>query len=193
MEENEDIRVLNKKADLEETVLVAQARKGDKTAFGKLVKTHQRRVLRMVVGMTGDLDTAMDIVQDAFIRAYKALDRFEEGKPFYPWLSTIATNLTLNHFKKSRRETSLDPVKHDQIDNAADPLYKMQIDENNRRLMAAVRELPEQYRVVFILRNFEDLSYEEIATRLDISVGTVDSRLYRARRRLMELLKDLLE
>ena len=193
MEENKDIRVLNRKTDQEEPVLVTRARQGDKAAFGQLVKLHQRRVLRMVVGMTGDLDTAMDIVQDAFIRAYKALDRFEEGQPFYPWLSTIATNLALNHFKRSRRETSLDPVKDDQIDTAADPLHKLQMDENNRRLMAAVGELPEQYRVVFVLRNFEDLSYEEIAARLDISVGTVDSRLYRARRRLMELLKDLLE
>lgn len=193
MEENKDIRVLNKKTDPDETSLVTRARKGDKSAFGKLVKMHQRRVLRMVVGMTGDVDTAMDIVQESFIRAYKALDRFEEGLPFYPWLSTIATNLTLNHFKKTRRETSLDPVKHERADSSADPLHSMQIEENDRRLMEAVKELPEQYRTAFILRNFEDLSYEDIAVRLDISIGTVDSRLYRARRLLVEKLKDLLE
>jgi RNA polymerase sigma-70 factor (ECF subfamily) len=194
LEENRDIRVLNKKTDPDETFLVARARQGDKAAFGQLVKLHQRRVLRMVVGMTGDLDTAMDIVQDSFIRAYKAMDRFEEGKPFYPWISTIATNLTLNHLKKSRRETGLDPVKHEQrAESDADPLYRMQMDENNRRLMQAVQELPEQYRTVFVLRNFEDLSYDEIAARLNISIGTVDSRLYRARRRLVEQLKDLLE
>lgn len=193
MEENKDITVLNKKVEPDESALVARARRGDKTAFGGLVKRFQRRVLRMVVGMTGDVDAAMDIVQESFIRAYTALERFEEGQPFYPWLSTIATNLTLNYLKKSGRETSLDLDRHGQTDTAADPLEKLQLDENNRRFLQAVQELPEQYRAVFILRNFEELSYEEIAERLNISVGTVDSRLFRARRRLVEELKDLLE
>jgi len=184
---------LNRTGAPDETALVARARKGDKSAYGQLVKMYQRRVMRMVVSMTGDVDTAMDIVQDSFIRAYKALDRFEEGQPFYPWLSTIATNLTMNYFKKSRRETGLEAVEHEQAEPAADPLNRMQLEENDRRLMAAVQELPEQYRAVFILRNFEDLSYEEIAARLEISVGTVDSRLYRARRQLLEKLKDLLD
>jgi RNA polymerase sigma-70 factor (ECF subfamily) len=193
LEENREIRVLNRTGAPDETALVARARKGDKSAYGQLVKMYQRRVMRMVVSMTGDVDTAMDIVQDSFIRAYKALDRFEEGQPFYPWLSTIATNLTMNYFKKSRRETGLEAVEHEQAEPAADPLNRMQLEENDRRLMAAVQELPEQYRAVFILRNFEDLSYEEIAARLEISVGTVDSRLYRARRQLLEKLKDLLD
>lgn len=183
---------MNRKADRDEKELMSRARKGDKTAFGHLVKANQRRLMRMVVGMTGDIDTAMDIVQESFIRAWQALDRFEEGKPFYPWISTIATNLTLNHFKKSGREVGLDPVKHEQADKA-DPLYQMQMDESNRRLMEAVQELPEQYRTVFVLRNFENLSYDDIAARLGISVGTVDSRLYRARRQLVEKLQDLLE
>jgi RNA polymerase sigma-70 factor (ECF subfamily) len=193
LEENKDIRVLNRKADPDETELIIRARKGDKASFGRLVKKHQKRVLRMVVGMTGDIDSAMDIVQDSFIRAYRALDRFEEGQPFYPWLSTIATNLAINHFKKYRRETSLEVIQHQEPKSAADPLRQMQLEENDRRLMEAIRELPEQYRVVFVLRNFEDLSYEEIASRLEISIGTVDSRLYRARRQLVEKLKDLLE
>lgn len=193
MEENKDIRVLNTTTDPGEAVLVRQARRGDKTAFGRLVKMHQRRVLRMVIGMTGDLDSAMDIVQESFIRAYRALDRFEEGQPFYPWLSTIATNLTLNYFKRSRRETSLDAVEREQMATANDPLSRIQREESDRRFMEAVQELAEPYRTVFILRNFEELSYEEIAARLKISVGTVDSRLYRARRQLLDKLKDLLE
>ncbi len=147
----------------------------------------------MVVGMTGDLDTALDIVQDSFIRAYHALERFEEGQPFYPWLSTIATNLTLNHLRRRKRQTSLDDEYRDRAGSEHTPLEKMQLAENERRLMDAVKKLPEQYRTVFILRTFEDLSYEEIAARLNISVGTVDSRLYRARRRLVDELKDLLE
>jgi RNA polymerase sigma-70 factor (ECF subfamily) len=147
----------------------------------------------MVLGMTGDMDAAMDIVQDSFVRAYKALDRFQEGHPFYPWISTIATNLTLNYLKRSRREKSLDQEDRERPAAGADPLHKLQAAENDRRFMAAVDELPKQYRTVFILRTFEDLSYDEIATRLNISVGTVDSRLFRARRQLLEKLKDLLE
>jgi RNA polymerase sigma-70 factor (ECF subfamily) len=193
LEENKEINVLNTKADPDETDLIIRAKRGDKNAFGRLVKRHQKRVLRMVVGMTGDIDSAMDIVQESFIRAYGALDRFEEGKPFYPWLSTIATNLTINFIKKGRREIGLDAVGQEKIKSGADPLRGIQLKENDRRLMQAVQELPDQYREVFILRNIEDMSYEDIAARLEISIGTVDSRLYRARRQLLEKLKDLLE
>lgn len=147
----------------------------------------------MIVGMTGDIDSAMDIAQDSFIRAYHALGRFEEGQPFYPWLSTIATNLTLNHLRRRKRQTSLDDEYRERADTERNPLEKMQIAENDRRFMDAVQKLPDQYRTVFILRTFEQLSYEEIAVRLGISVGTVDSRLFRARRKLVEELRDLLE
>ena len=193
MEENKDIRVLHRKVEPEEALLVNRARGGDKAAFGRLVQLFQRRLLRMILGMIRNLDAAMDIVQESFVRAYQALDRFEEGQPFYPWLSTIAVNLALNHLKRSSRETSLDPVTHDRPGTDPGPFEKLQLAENDRRFMEAVHELPEQYRTVFILRNFEELGYEEIAARLAISVGTVDSRLYRARRLLVEKLKDLLE
>ena len=193
MEENKDIRVLNRKVEPEEALLVNRARGGDKAAFGRLVQLFQRRLLRMVLGMIRNLDAAMDIVQESFVRAYQALDRFEEGQPFYPWLSTIAVNLALNHIKRSSRETGLDPVTHDRPGADPNPLEKLQLAENDRHFMEAVHDLPEQYRTVFVLRNFEELGYEEIAARLAISVGTVDSRLYRARRLLVEKLKDLLE
>lgn len=193
MEEKRDTKVIKTKPEPDETQLLAQAKGGDKTAFGRLVRMHQRRVLRMVMSMVGDLDVAMDIVQDGFIRAYHALDRFEEGQPFYPWLSTIATNLTLNHLRRNKRQTSLDDSHREQADPAPDPLEKLQTEENERRFMEAVQRLPDEYRTVFVLRTFEQLSYDEIAARLKISMGTVDSRIYRARRRLMDELKDLLE
>jgi RNA polymerase sigma factor (sigma-70 family) len=193
LEEKRDTKVIRAKPEPDEAQLTAQAKGGDKAAFGRLVKLHQRRVLRMVTAMVGDLDVAMDIVQESFIRAYHALDRFEEGQPFYPWLSTIATNLALNQLRKNKRQTSLDDSYHEQADPALDPLEKLQTDENQRRFMAAVQNLPEEYRSVFVLRTFDQLSYDEIAARLKISMGTVDSRLFRARRRLMDELKDLLE
>ncbi len=177
----------------DEASLIALARDGNKNAFSGLVRLHQARVLRMAIGMIGDLDSAMDIVQDSFIRAWQALDRFEEGQPFYPWVSKIASNLAINHIRKHSRQASLDEENIEPSSNEPDPFKKMQLDENERRFMQAVRELPDQYRIVFILRTFEDLSYEEIAQRLDIAPGTVDSRLYRARRLLVEKLGDLLD
>ncbi len=191
MEENKDIRVVHTEDEIEPGLIV-RAKEGDKNAFGQLVKKHQQRVLRMVVAMTGDLDSAMDIVQDSFIRAYKALDSFEAGRPFYPWLSTIATNLTFNYLKRGKREVSFNPDR-DTRASADDPLRKLRVDENDRRLLDAVKELPEPYRSVFVLRSFEHCTYDEIAKKLKISQGTVDSRLYRARRILLEKLKDLLE
>jgi RNA polymerase sigma factor (sigma-70 family) len=193
LEENKEIRVINGEADLSEAALIAAARKGDKSAFGSLVKSHQKKVLRMVIGMVGDPDSAMDIVQESFVRAWQAMDRFEGGQPFQPWISRIASNLAINHIKRSGRLRSLDDEVIQRAINDPDPLQKMQLDENDRRFMQAVRELPAQYRLVFVLRTFENLSYEEIADRLDIASGTVDSRLYRARRMLVDKLKDLLD
>lgn len=147
----------------------------------------------MVLGMTGELDSAMDIVQESFIKAYLALNRFQEGQPFYPWLSKIASNLAINHIKRSSRQTSLDDVTGQYVDRSPDPLARLQLKEGDRRFMDAVNELSPPYRAVFILRNFEEMSYEDIAARLDISIGTVDSRLYRARRTLVNKLKEYLD
>lgn len=171
---------------------MAHARKGDKNAFGRLVKMYQRRLLRMVLGMTGDSDAAMDIVQESFVKAYQAMARFEEGQPFYPWLSTIAVNLSINRARRTRRESSLDAASEEYRDYGPDPQATLQMKETDRRFLEAVRELPSAYREVFILRSFEELDYEEIARRLGISVGTVDSRLYRARRALVDKLKEFL-
>jgi len=191
LEEKEKIGV-PETAGPSEPELVARARRGDKSAFGLLVKMHQRRLLRMALGMTGDSDSAMDIVQESFVKAYQALDRFEEGQPFYPWLSTIAVNLVINRSRRTKRESRLDSAADDYRDRGPDPQETLQMKETERRFLEAVRELPDAYREVFILRSFEELDYEEIARRLGISVGTVDSRLYRARRALVDKLKEFL-
>lgn len=193
MEEKKQIRVIEEDESPDDRVLVVRTRNGDKSAFGLLVRKYQLRVLRMVMAMIGDLETAKDIVQESFIRAYQNLDRFMVERPFYPWLSKIATNLTLNHIKRGGREVSMDDeTTAPAVSHQDNPLDKLQANESDKRFMAAVNKLPEQYRVVFVLRNFEDLGYSEIAERLEISIGTVDSRIYRARRILMEELKDLL-
>ena len=193
MEEKKEIRVLEEDEGSDDRILVVRTRNGDKSAFGLLVRKYQLRVLRMVMAMIGDLETAKDIVQESFIKAFQNLDRFMVERPFYPWLSKIATNLTLNHIKRGGREVSMDDeTTAPAVSHRDNPLDKLQANESDKRFMAAVNKLPEQYRVVFVLRNFEELGYSEIADRLEISIGTVDSRIYRARRTLMEELKDLL-
>jgi len=175
--------------------LIKATRDGDKNAYGRLVLKYQKRVYRFVAALLGRTDTAEDMVQEAFVKGYLALNDFELGRPFYPWISTIARNLALNHIKRDERErpiSEIDDFLYQVPDSSANPLERMIEKENDKRLLRAIMALPIQFRSVFILRMFEKMSYEEIARYLNISVGTVDSRLHRARERLVEALKDSL-
>lgn len=179
----------------DDRVDILLAQDGDKDAYGKLVLEYQKRLYRFIFMMLGSKDTTEDIVQEAFVKGYLALGSFDSNKPFYPWLATIARNLALNRIKKAEKEkpaSEYDDLISTVPDKAANPLDSIINKENDRRLAQAVAALPEQYRVVFALRTFEKLSYEEIAGQLNIAIGTVDSRLYRAREKLVHLLKDLL-
>jgi len=178
-----------------EQELIRDARRGDKAAFGRLIRRHQKRLFRFVYGLVGTFDQTEDIVQEAFVKAYSAIATFEEGRDFYPWLSTIARNLALNQIARDRKEESLDLIHEHGFDPPSGelgPLEQLITGESQRRFYAALRALPEPYRTVFVLRHFEELSYDEIAGQLKIPPGTVDSRLYRARQLLVEALKDLL-
>jgi len=173
--------------------LIAASGRGDKRAYGELVLKYQKRLYRLVFMMLGRIDATEDIVQDAFVKAYRALDTFEIDKPFYPWIATIGRNLALNYLKKTARETSLAELDDDTAvlaDRADNPLDRLIDRENERRFARAVLALPEKYRTVFVLRMFEKLSYDQIARQLDLSPGTVDSRLFRAREKLVAMLKD---
>lgn len=178
-----------------EQALILAARNGDKKAFGQLLRCHQKRLFRFVLGLVGSFDQAEDIVQEAFVKAYQALDTFEMGRNFYPWLSTIARNRALNLIAREERKESLDKIQEQGFDTASNdpgPLAQVISSENQQLFYAALKKLPEQFRVVFVLRHFDELSYDEIAKQLKIAHGTVDSRLFRARQLLVEALKDLL-
>ncbi|MEW5794895.1 MAG: sigma-70 family RNA polymerase sigma factor [Candidatus Zixiibacteriota bacterium] len=178
-----------------EQELIRAARGGDKGAFGQLIRGHQKRLFRFVYGLVGSFDQAEDIVQEAFVKAYEALDKFETGRDFYPWLATIARNKALNMIAREERKESLDKIQEQGFDTPtgqADPLDQLLADENQRRFYAALKGLPETYRIVFVMRHFEEMSYDQISEQLKIPPGTVDSRLYRARQLLVEALKDLL-
>ena len=194
-EETARLEVDGGEARAAEQELIAAARGGDKRAFGQLIRRHQKRLFRFVLGLVGSFDQAEDIVQEAFVKAYQALDTFEMGRDFYPWLSTIARNRALNLIARDERKESLDKIQEQGFDSSSgrpDPLAQVIASENQQRFFEALKALPEQYRTVFVLRHFEDMSYEEISRQLKIARGTVDSRLYRARQLLVDALKDLL-
>ncbi len=178
-----------------ERKLVEAAQNGDKKAFGDLIRLHQKKLFRYIYGLVGSFDQAEDIVQEAFVRAYGALDTFKPEYSFYPWLSTIARNLAYTQVNREERKESLDNLTEKGFDKAtADlgPLDLMLDAESEKRFYKALMTMPVTYRSVFVLRHFENMDYVQIAHYLKIPPGTVDSRLYRARKYLMDELKDLL-
>lgn len=174
--------------------LVKKALKGDGHAFESIVKKYQKQLyftIRKIVSGHEDTD---DVLQDTFIKAFNRLDTYKAEYPFYPWLHRIAVNTAINHYKKkgTHKESSLDemldegnpfPAKH------RNPQRELEQNELNEQVKFALEKLPIDQKVVFLLRTSDELSYEEISTHLNISIGTVMSRLSRARGKLRILLR----
>jgi RNA polymerase sigma-70 factor (ECF subfamily) len=175
---------------------VVRTLEGDQEAFEAIVHNYQRRVYAVALRMTRRHEVADDIVQETFVRAYTQLHRFELGRPLAPWLTRIAVNLSINHLTgRVRREQPLEDEKPvDRIrtadENSPNPLKSLLSAEFARALALAVEKLPPEQKAVFVLRVNEEMRYDEIAESLGISAGTVMSRLYRARTKLKEMLKD---
>lgn len=170
---------------------IEQARRGDRAAFGELVKRYQRRAYAVAYGLVGNRDDALELAQESFVKAYRAMGRFNTEMPFYPWLYRIVRNTCLNHLKKrSRRsEASLDGMMAQGTDfPAADrgPAESAGADELRRRLARSMQRLTGPHREILSLRHIDELSYEEIAQVLEVPNGTVMSRLHAARRALRE-------
>lgn len=176
---------------MDEWEQIRRCRAGSTSAFEPLVRRHEGRALAFAGSLLGDPDEAADVVQEAFVRAYRNLDRLEEGSRFGPWLRTILRNLCLDCLRSARhrreerwpesvgRELAREP-------RASDTVLR---DELATRVMDAVAELDEPHRAVLVLRELEGLGYAEIADSLGIAEGTVASRLYHARRKLREILE----
>ncbi|MEA2031621.1 MAG: sigma-70 family RNA polymerase sigma factor [candidate division Zixibacteria bacterium] len=194
-EENNPSLVIPSEEEKTEPYLIEAAQEGDKKAFGQLIRRYQKRLFRFVYGLVGSFDTTEDIVQEAFIKAYRALGTFKAGYDFYPWLSTIARNTAFNSIRRDERKESLDSLQekgYDTTTTELGPLEQLLDSEGQYRFYKAVKALPVKYRTVFVLRHFENMGYTDIAASLKIPPGTVDSRLYRARKLLLEELNDLL-
>jgi RNA polymerase sigma-70 factor, ECF subfamily len=181
--------------EVNERKLVEAAQNGDQRAFGQLIRLHQKKLFRFIASLVGSVDQADDVVQEAFVRAWQNLKSFRTEYDFYPWLSTIARNLAYNELRRQEKTQSLDQMKEsgfNPVDTELGPLEKMMNGEMQERFYKALWAMPVLYRSVFVLRHFEDMDYAQIGSYLKIPPGTVDSRLYRARRYLLDELKDLL-
>jgi RNA polymerase sigma-70 factor (ECF subfamily) len=173
----------------EDSFLIARARQGDLRAFEEIVRLYQRRVYGVALRIVRAHDVADDVAQEAFVRAWRSLDRFELGRPFGPWVCRIAANLAVNHVRSPRaREEGLPEGHAETRGDDPGPLAAVLDAEARRVLDEAVAGLPLEQRAVFVLRAVEEMSYGEIASALGISPGTVMSRLFRARERLARAL-----
>ncbi len=184
-------------ATLDEAAVVLEARQGSREAFGALVKAYQRRAYAIAFTFVRNREDALELAQESFARAYKAMHRFDARRPFYPWLYRIIKNTCLNHLKRKRRhgEISLEGLQaagYDPADDTIGPERAAALTDLQRAIAHAMERLRPEHREILMLRHFEELSYAEIAACLDIPEGTVMSRLHAARRSLrMELEGDV--
>lgn len=182
----------------DETALVAQSREGDTRAFGELVRRYEGKIFRLAQHVTQNREDAEDVLQETFMKAYEHLDQFQGNSKFYTWIVRIAVNQAL--MKLRRRKTDRSVSLDENIDTGEDtivreiaawdedPEQRFSRDELGRILDSAVQSLDAPYRSVFVLRDIDELSTEETAEALGLSVPAVKSRLLRARLQLREKL-----
>ena len=185
-------------APFDEAALVARAKDGDANAFTDLVKQYDRRIFRMAKQITQNDEDAEDVLQEAFLKAYSHLDDFQGNSKFYTWIVRIAVNEALMKLRKRRSDRTV-PLD-DPIDTGEDvvareiavwdetPEDKYSRDELGEILDEAIQSLKPAYRTVFILRDIEEMSIEETAEALNLSISAVKSRLLRARLQLRDKL-----
>jgi RNA polymerase sigma-70 factor, ECF subfamily len=172
---------------------------GRERAFTELMDRYSRRIVNYIYRIIGDRDRAEDLLQDTFVRVYRNIDRFDQTRKFSTWLYTIATNLAKNELRNAGRSPLMyfqnlfyrkeDQEMFEAVDTANKPddeLYKSQLKD---LVAQAVEKLPERHKLVFTLRETQGKSYEEIAEILDCNIGTVKSRLNRARARFAQIIE----
>ena len=176
-----------------ESELIRAAQAGDRLAYDELVRRHQRNVYRWAYNVVRSHDAADEVAQEVFVRTYMALDRIDPERPLGSWLCRTAVNVALNTVRKQRFRTQWAEENKPDVDSAGnqpDAVFRQH--ELIRRLEQGIHNLPPMYRTVLLLRTREQLSYGEIAKVLGVSIGTVMSRLARARKRLRKELGEFL-
>lgn len=182
----------------EDNLLIERSKKGDLSAFDDLVRHYEKHVYNYAYRMTQNYDDANDIAAEAFIKAFQAIDRFRGDSNFSTWLFRIVTNIFLDRRKRTKNQINIPLDEYIELeensiarqfeDPAPDPLELLQETERNETLQQAINDLPDYQRVMVLLFHTQGLSYEEIAEIVDLPIGTVKSRLNRARLALRQKL-----
>ncbi|UCG62572.1 MAG: RNA polymerase sigma factor [Candidatus Zixiibacteriota bacterium] len=179
-----------------DAALVMHIKAGDKAALGKLVEKHKKLAFRLALGLVGNKDDAYDISQEAFLRVYRSADTFNVDQPFLPWFYTIISNLCRTWLRRrSRRDhrmVDINDASYLLVDNTS-PDYLVEKEETIAKLRQCLLELPFDDREIIMLQHFRGMSYDEIAELLGIPRGTVMSRLYYARKKLAQLMRQYYE
>jgi RNA polymerase sigma-70 factor (ECF subfamily) len=192
-------------ADVTESELIRQAQNGDTGAFDELVGRFRNRVFGMIYNMVHNEQDAWDLAQDSFVKAWKSIGRFRGQSSFYTWLYRIVMNVTIDWLRKKQVKGSgaefddsiqlkdIDPASRTVPKADALPHQKMERQEIRARIEAAIAQLSPEHRAVILMKEMEDMQYHEIAESLGCSIGTVMSRLFYARKRLQNMLRDVYE
>ncbi len=191
---------------LDELELVKRSKNKDRKAFNELMLAYQRRIFNIMYRFTGDYEEAKDLTQDVFIKVFKSLDSLKEDKKFKSWIIAIAANTFRNRYKynmsrgkgrtdsiDSQIETQNGSIKVELKDNkpgADDVVHSSRIKE---LVQQKINLLKDEHKEVIVLRDIDGLSYEEVSTVLEISIGTVKSRIFRAREELRKQLVEVIE
>lgn len=183
--------------NLSESELIRLAQKGDHRAYDHLVRTFQKQVYRWAFHVVRAHDLADEVTQDVFVRTFQALDRIDPDRPFGAWLCRSAVNIALNVIRKQQfrtqwaQENRPDPTDYERESSQPEAGFRRR--RVLQRLEAAIDDLPPIYRTIILLRLRDEMSYDEISRVLGVSMGTVMSRLARARHRLRDSLGDMID
>jgi len=177
--------------------LINASKDGDAKALEKLINIHAEAVHSLIYSIIGNRYVVEDLAQETFLRALTAIKNYQFKAPFRSWLFRIAVNLCRDHFRRSKVRQIIshfdwhvdDKQEHFLIDNSQNPLINLEKRENKINIHKAINELPPPLRIVLTLRDIQDMTYEEISKTLNWRLGTVKTRLFRARRQLAEILK----
>lgn len=169
---------------------VRKLQKGESQAFEKLVADYQQKIFSTALMLLSDREEAMDVVQDVFVKIYTSISSFNGKSSLSTWIYKVAQNTCYDHLRK-RKNVLFEELSDNETDNKfTSPEEALEKLEDIKLVRECIKKLPVKYRSVLILREFEDLSYSEIAEICDISEGTVKSRIYRGREHLLKLISE---
>jgi RNA polymerase sigma-70 factor (ECF subfamily) len=182
--------------------LVEQARHGDRSAYGELVRRYHKKIYALVYNMTSNREDAEDLVQEVFVKAYASLKHFKGDSSFYTWIYRIAVNRTINFVKQRRRRTGMsldnmdegverDPAYVELVARES-PFRDATLSELQQKLNDGLQKLSEKHRAVVVMHDIQGVPHDEIARMLNTSQGTVRSRLFYARQQLQNELREFL-